>query len=177
MPKLPIEYYLLSVTEPKNAKFKIKYKNGIFHSFTRQSGKIVSANAWQFVLNIIPYQETLIQQKQLSLPPQITLQPIHRTEPETIFKQFLDIYVHFHESEYEIPPKINITQTKALKETIKYIENITKSVDEAVAVWSIIFEHWKYLDDFFQKQTKLSQINQYISQILIQLKQFTQSGR
>jgi hypothetical protein len=68
--------------------------------------------------------------------------------------------------------KMDGIQGKALKSIISYLRSqVNDNDDEGIKnAWGFILANWNKLDDFHQKQMKLSQINSNLINILNQLR-------
>lgn len=177
MPQKTILHYHVIIKKPEKCRFKVVYKNGMFHKMQKISGKIQNPESWLKLTTNIPYKESVMQQKMLSLPPHLKIWVEYKEDKQTAFKLFLDVYLHWHEENCGFTPNIHSGENKALQKIISYLCSLTKSMDEALDVWKLIFQNWEQLDQFHQKLTKLTQIFSYISPILIQIKENAQSYR
>lgn len=91
----------------------------------------------------------------------------------------LDIYYEwFKERNEGVPPRIDGADGKALKNIISYFKTIYKGRPEpkgteemeVKSMLSFILGNWHGLDSFYQKQTKLTQINSNITNIINEFK-------
>jgi len=102
------------------------------------------------------------------------------TDTKTIYKMSIDIYHKFCLSNMDAPAKIDAVQGKAMKTILSYLKTLCKqkgddSQENILNALKYIFQNWKNLDDFLQKQNKLSQINSNLPNIIQQLKKTTNS--
>ena len=88
------------------------------------------------------------------------------------------IYDTFIKSKLGVGAKIDGQQGKAMKSIITYLKTNVKGETEKdiLTAWQFIFEQWDLLDDFTQKQIKLSQINSNILNILNQIRNGKKAG-
>ena len=100
-------------------------------------------------------------------------------EPKSLYQEMLDIYYEwFKERNEGVPPRIDGADGKALKNIISYFKTIYKGRPEpkgteemeVKSMLSFILGNWHGLDSFYQKQTKLTQINSNITNIINEFK-------
>lgn len=95
-------------------------------------------------------------------------------------KIVIDVYHKWYKSTNEVAPKIDKAQGAGAKALGKYLSGIIKEAnpdsrneeikEKLQQTLEYVFKNWKKLDDFNQKQTKLSQINSNITTIISDLK-------
>ena len=89
------------------------------------------------------------------------------------YTNFVKIYDDFLKDNIGIGVKMNGAEGKALKQIIAYLKLQVKDKNSQSAIvdsWRLILDNWKNLDDFYQKQLKLTQINSNLVNILNQLR-------
>ena len=98
---------------------------------------------------------------------------------KTLYQEMVEIYYNwFSERNDGVPPKIDGGDGTALKNIISYFKTIYKGRkepkgterEEVTGMWIFIFTNWHSLDSFYQKQTKLTQINSNITNIINEFK-------
>lgn len=104
----------------------------------------------------------------------------NKTDSKHIYKMSVDIYHKFCLSNMDAPAKIDGVQGKALKSILSYLKQLCKqkgreTEEDVLNAFKFIFMNWKNLDDFLQKQIKLSQINSNLPNIIQQLKNTNQT--
>jgi hypothetical protein len=149
-------------------KLVVVYHNGQFKRLEYKSGG-VKDNFWLHLTKAIPFMEHHIKDVVFSLENRVNYDLIE-TKVLSEYTQFLDEYFMFFELNYKFNPKINATEGKALKELIKYLNSISSTKDEALNIWKQLLNNWKCLDEFYQNQNQLKQINSNLTTLLIQLK-------
>ena len=82
---------------------------------------------------------------------------------KSIHQCCMDIYYKWHTEKIGFKPKIDASDGKGLKETIKYLSLLTENVCET---FEYILLHWDEMDEFYKKQTRLRQINGNIHNII-----------
>lgn len=97
----------------------------------------------------------------------------HQKKQKTdLYSKLMDLYYKFVNRVHGIPPKISGAEGKALKSIIAYLRQHMTD-DEAYSSMHHMFLKWGELDDFLQKQLKLTQISSNLTNIFIQLKNGT----
>lgn len=95
------------------------------------------------------------------------------------FSEMMAAYFDWYKSRNSnIAPKIDGGDGNALKSIISYLKTIYNSKpepkgkmeDEIKGMWSYILQNWNKMDAFFQKQTKLTQINSNLNNIINEIK-------
>ena len=88
------------------------------------------------------------------------------------YTNFVAIYDKFCKDRIGVGCKMNGAEGKALKSIIEYLKLHIKGESQSALVdsWRFILNKWDTLDDFHQKQMKLTQINSNLINILNQLK-------
>ena len=98
---------------------------------------------------------------------------------KTLYQEMLEIYYNWYSERNDgVPPKIDGGDGTALKNIISYFKTVYKGRkepkgterEEVTAMWLFIFQNWHSLDSFYQKQTKLTQINSNITNIINEFK-------
>ena len=93
--------------------------------------------------------------------------------------EFIEVYDKFFKELTGLPPKIDSSDGKAIKEIIPHCKRIAKDGHTAIEIWETILtvSNWHKLDNFSQGQTKLSQINSRFNNIVSQIKSHSQPQR
>lgn len=95
----------------------------------------------------------------------------------SLYKRMMDYYFKWYKEAEDVPPRVNAAEGKALKEIIKYLLGLTDSDEErAFEGWIYILKGWPRLDDFYQKQKDLKQINSNINALIRQIKKSSKSA-
>lgn len=106
---------------------------------------------------------------------------VAKIEKPTLHNSIVEIYYQWHEKQFGIEPQFDSSDGKAVKELIKYLQINIKNKDggeaEILQAWSLIFEHYDKWDDFRKKLTRMRQIVPNISQIIIDIKKKTGTGK
>lgn len=91
------------------------------------------------------------------------------------YQEFVDAYFSWHKATQSVEPRLGAAQGKAMNEIITYLVKQSKGKDEegALLAWQYILGNWKKLTLFIQNQTKLTQINKNLQEILTQLRNGT----
>lgn len=88
----------------------------------------------------------------------------------------MDVYFDFIKQETGVPPKIDGAEGKALKSIVAYLlklETVKNGEKKCSEVLGYIFENWRSVDPFHQKQLKLVQVNSNLVNIIASLKNGT----
>lgn len=98
-----------------------------------------------------------------------------KTDSKHIYKMSVDIYHKFCLSNMDAPAKIDGIQGKALKSILSYLKQLCRqkgkdTEEDVLNAFKFIFANWSNLDQFLQKQIKLSQINSNLPNIIQNLK-------
>ena len=103
--------------------------------------------------------------------------PKSKTVPDPIYKKCTEIYFEWFEKLSGVKPKFDAIDGASLKKIISYFKSIhydandgTDEFQEVTKMFSIIFLKWETIDPFFQKQTKLNQINSNLQNIINDIK-------
>ena len=103
--------------------------------------------------------------------------PKPKTVPDPIFKKCTEIYFNWFEKLSGVKPKFDAIDGASLKKIISYFKSIhrdandqTDEFEEVTKMFSIIFLKWETIDPFYQKQTKLNQINSNLQNIINDIK-------
>ena len=103
--------------------------------------------------------------------------PKSKAVPDPIYKKCTEIYFEWFEKLSGVKPKFDAIDGASLKKIISYFKSIhrdandqTDEFEEVTKMFSIIFLKWETIDPFFQKQTKLNQINSNLQNIINDIK-------
>ena len=103
--------------------------------------------------------------------------PKSKTVPDPIYKKCTEIYFEWFEKLSGVKPKFDAIDGASLKKIISYFKSIhhdandgTDEFQEVTKMFSIIFLKWEKIDPFYQKQTKLNQINSNLQNIINDIK-------
>tara|TARA_R110002012_G_scaffold77863_3_gene198560 strand:- start:1052 stop:1765 length:714 start_codon:yes stop_codon:yes gene_type:complete len=98
----------------------------------------------------------------------------NNTGSNSLYTDMISSYDEFCKQEIGVAAKIDGQQGKAMKSIIVYLKKQVKDTghgDEGVLnAWRFILNKWNMLDDFTQKQVKISQINSNMLTILNQIR-------
>lgn len=154
---------VLKLTYKAKKLTKIEIKKGTFHDVQiRQIG------------GIIPPTEDKIAEFQKHFDGTIFYQKEEKTP--SLYTQFLNAWFDFYERFVSVKPRFNATDGKALKEIIKYFQEVSQDDKEALLTWQVLLENWQKLDAFHQKNTDLKYINGNLNKIIQNAKQITSNG-
>lgn len=80
----------------------------------------------------------------------------------------LDIYIDFYKARFNVKPKIDAIQIKALKSIIQWLKQNKKNGTEVdiLTSFNVIFQNWDIYDKFYQNQYKLTQISSNITNLV-----------
>jgi len=94
----------------------------------------------------------------------------------SLYKQFEAEYRTFCQRETGLPARMDGAQGKALHAIIGYLrENSTAKDDTgALASWIYVLNNWRKVPDFLQRQTALTAINKYLTEIMQAIKKASQ---
>ena len=149
-------------------KFTVVYFNGKIKKIEYKSGGITN-DVWINITKVVPLLESGIENvKKIYGDRVMFIKEEGKVTGE--YAQYLDEYFIFFEDRYKFKPKINGAEGKALKEIIKYLNAISSSKEEALMIWKQLLTSWDFIEDFYQQQNQLKQINSNLTTILIQLK-------
>jgi len=149
-------------------KLVVVYHNGQFKRLEHKSGG-VKDSFWQHLTKAIPFMEHHIKDVVCKLENRVVYDLIE-TKELSEYTKFIEEYFMFFELNYKFNPKINTTEGKSLKEIINYLQSISTTKAEALNIWKQLLNNWKMLDEFYQNQNQLKQINSNLTTLLIQLK-------
>jgi hypothetical protein len=87
------------------------------------------------------------------------------------YKDFVATYSEWHKTAIGIPIKMNGGDGIAMKEIISYLKKATNENNtKPINAWKFILDNYSRWDTFHQKQTKLTQINYNLTNILNSIK-------
>lgn len=93
------------------------------------------------------------------------------------YKNFVATYSEWHKTAIGIPIKMNGADGKAMKEIITYLKTATSEKETTpIAAWQFILDNYNRWDKFHQNQTKLTQINYNLINILNSIKNGTSNS-
>ena len=96
---------------------------------------------------------------------------LHKPEPHQEYADCIELYDNFIKGiTGGVGAKIDGQEGKAMNAILTYLKSQMKEGQEVQQGLRVIFKNWKKLDQFLQKQTKLSQINSNLQNIIIQIK-------
>lgn len=98
-----------------------------------------------------------------------------KNEPPTCYAACMEEYHNFILQHLSVPPKINATEGKALKDIIQYLASIANNKDDQgiVNAFKYVLIHKDRWDPFHQNQLKLQQINSNLINIINSIKNGT----
>lgn len=92
----------------------------------------------------------------------------------TEYQVFVAAYSDWHNAEIGVPIKMNGADGNAMKEIISYLNIATSQNNKsAIEAWQFILDNYSRWDKFHQNQTKLTQINYNLTNILNSIKNGT----
>lgn len=144
---------LLKLTYQKGELCKIEIKRGGLN--TQQ---------YQQLGAILPPQEEDIQRYQEQWNGSVSYRE-DVPEPLSLYGKFLDEWFSFYKRLYGFPPKFTGADGKALKQIIRYLQQVSNDV-EALSTWQYLLSNWQKMDAFHQKNTDLKYINSQLNKIL-----------
>lgn len=96
---------------------------------------------------------------------------------DPIYKKCTEIYFEWFEKLSGVKPKFDAIDGASLKKIISYFKSIhhdandgTDEFQEVTKMFYFIFQKWDLIDPFYQKQTKLNQINSNLQNIINDIK-------
>lgn len=150
-----------------------EFSRGKLKKITLQKGKL-TAEQWQKIGSILPPTESEVEEFKSRLKGVVTYEILEKTP--SLYTQFLNVWFEFYERLTNIKPRFNTTDGKALKEIIKYFQEVSQDNNEALITWQVLLDKWQTLDAFHQKNTDLKYINSNLNKIIQNAKQITHYG-
>jgi hypothetical protein len=94
----------------------------------------------------------------------------------TLYKQFEAEYRAFCLRETQLEARMDGGQGKALHAIIGYLRAHCTAKDDtgALASWIYVLNNWRKVPDFIQRQTTLTAINKYLTEIMLAIKKANQ---
>lgn len=166
---MAITNYILHITA-SNTKFVISYKNAKFHKLVHKSGKFKEKKHFNHLMVVVPQDENEMDLYKTHFAPKVEYTLQEKQNTKTLYSTLLDTYFKFYENENQLTPRMNATEGKALKSIITHLKNICIDDLEVIETWKVLLTNWYRLDDFYQQQIELRQINSNINIILRQIK-------
>lgn len=103
--------------------------------------------------------------------------PKEPKQVDGLYTKMVEIYFAWFQSYSGVKPKFGAIEGVAMKQIINYFKSIhkdandgTNEFDEVTKMFRIIFDRWNLIDPFYQEQTKVTQINSNLQNIIIQIK-------
>jgi hypothetical protein len=163
------EYLITIDSKGAVAKLKVKYLNTRFKSLELISGKFETQIQFESLLKLTPQMEQVILLLQSEFEGRVSWEKIEKSKP-SLFTAFMDEYINWYESKFEIKPIIKPIDGAALKWIVSTISQLSTTDDESKIVWQTILSNWNELESFYQSQTELPQIKRNLNIILKTLK-------
>lgn len=123
------------------------------------------------------FEEVLFAENPKKATPKKKTPPKPKPVEDLIYKKCAEIYFNWFEKLSGVKPKFDAIDGASLKKIIAYFKSIhrdandqTDEFEEVTKMFSIIFLKWETIDPFFQKQTKLNQINSNLQNIINDIK-------
>lgn len=161
--------YLLTFTNTA-AQCKLTYYNGQFKRLEYLRGGM-ALKFWSNLTKVIPFNESKIKEVEEAFNNRVKFEHIAETSPKSQFSLFQEVFIRFYNKQSNgLESKWTGIEGKALKQIITYLNKISATEAEALAVWKQVFTYWDRLDDFYKNQIQLRQINSNLNTILIQIK-------
>ena len=95
---------------------------------------------------------------------------LNKPAPHEEYSECMELYDNFIKDLSGVGAKINGVEGKAMNEVLTYLKSQMKQGQQVQHGLEVIFKNWKKLDPFLQKQTKLSQINSNLQNIIIAIR-------
>lgn len=167
-----VSHYIITVVKP-NMKLKLTYKNKRFSAIKHLSGTFD-----EFVIRylgaILPVYENEVTAKTKEYSGRVTYSL--EVKEKTLYTQFNDAWHLFYMDFKKITPKFTGADGNALKSIIKYLQSISATDQEALAIWKGVLNQWHLLDAFHKKNTDLKYINSRLNVIIDEIKRITGVG-
>lgn len=145
------------------------YYNGQFKKLEYKRGGMKAA-LWKKITVAVPFYEHHISEV-VKVYENLFIEKIASEGKGTLYSKFMEVYFSwYHIYSNGLKPKITSTEGQALKQTIAYLNDISATEEEALSVWKQIFTYWDRLDEFYQGQIQLRQINSNLNTVLMQIK-------
>lgn len=127
---------------------------------------------------IIIVQEEVKPSENGSLFPKPPKPPKEEKVPDRIYTEMVKIYFDWFEKlSGGVKPKFGAIEGAAMKLIMNYFKSVHRDAndgsdefEEVTKMFSIIFAKWNLIDPFLQDQTKVTQINSNLQNIIIQIK-------
>lgn len=111
-------------------------------------------------------------------PPKIQPPPKEPKEIDKLYSEMVKIYFDWFKTiSGGVKPNFGAVEGSAMKKIINYFKSLHKDAndgkdefEEVTKMFQIIFLKWNSIDPFYQDQTKVTQINSNLQNIIIQIK-------
>lgn len=105
-------------------------------------------------------------------------QPPIKSDDGKLYSKMVEIYFDWFVKLSGVKPKFGVAEGSAMKQIINYFKTIYKDnhsegeteFEEVTKMLQYIFKYWHLIDPFLQKQTKVTQINSNIQNIINDIK-------
>lgn len=98
-------------------------------------------------------------------------------DKKSVYSEAVDVYFEFYEKRNEVSPKFDSADGKALKSIISYFKGLHKKKNDGsdesefvIQSFKYILDNWGLQVDFIRNQTKMTQINSNLNNIINKLK-------
>jgi len=156
------------LTHGATAVFIVTYVSGRFKRLELKSGNM-NKNQYKALMTVIPSTVEKTEKFQNNYEGRVSYEVLAE-KSVSIFKDLMDKYSSWYEEQTEIKPKLDGISGKSMKTIIAHLRELSANDDEVIGVFNSILDNWQNLDDFYQNQRELRQINSNINIILNQLK-------
>lgn len=151
-----------------DAVFVVQYKAGRFWKLTHMRGKY-SEDQHNALMKVIPNHTKKIEAYRKYWVDKIEYQEVLE-DTQSLFKQMMQVYHNFYVLQTEIEPIIDGVAGKSLKQIITKLRKQAADDQEVLVLFTLIFDNWCDVPDFYANQMELRQINSNINIILNAIK-------
>ncbi len=150
--------------------FVATYSAGKIKQILYKRGKF-NLEQWLKITKAIPLLEKDIEAIPKRFKGTVKMEKVLREVSE--YQKWLDVYLEWHSTACGFPAKMDGIQGKALKSIQKYLIENSANNEEALLVWGSVLNNWPNYEEYYQKQTKLNQINSNLQLLIKSLKDDT----
>lgn len=160
------------VIKATGSKLKVSYRAGHFFKIEKLTGKLDSNQVFK-IGSIIPPLEYQIEAYGVQFKDKLSYHLIKPRKP-TLYGLFVDEWLSFYDTNYQIQPRFNAVDGKGLKSIIAYLETIATGEEETLLLWKNILSNWMHLPKFFKDNPDIKFINSQINKIISHVKELNQ---
>lgn len=147
-----------------DAVYIAHYKSTKFKKLEHKRGN-VSKTQFTQLMKVIPPSTEMIDTYRRYWADKINYEEVVNSS-QSLFKQMMDVYFRWYQTETELDPKIDGVAGKNMKSIIAHLRKQCAEDQEVLTVFQQLLDRWCDVPDFYREQMELRQINSNINILL-----------